>query len=109
MKRFKILQALKGRIFTGYITKKDGSARNVWGQCSDTYIDQKAKQVDLNNDQIRFFDYTINPETNKPNGFRIMKLENDLVIRSGNTLIEHHPKDIFFNLGSPRINNDWGI
>ena len=96
MKRFKILQALKGRIFTGYITKKDGSVRNVWGQCSDTYIDQKAKQVDLNNDQIRFFDYTINPETNKPNGFRIMKLaENDFSIKSGNTTIEQKDKKTY--------------
>jgi len=89
MERFRILQALKGRIFTGYITKKDGTVRNVWGQSSDTYIDQKAKQVDLNNDQIRFFDYTINPETNKPNGFRILKAENNFSIKSGQTIVEN--------------------
>lgn len=88
MKRFQILQALKGRIFTGYITKEDGTVRNVWGQSSDTYIDQTAKQVDLNHDQIRFFDYTINPETNKPNGFRILKAENNFIIKSGKTIVE---------------------
>ena len=89
MKRFQILQALKGRIFTGYITKEDGTVRNVWGQSSDTYTDQTAKQVDLNLNQIRFFDYTINSETNKPNGFRILKAENNFSIKSGNTIVEN--------------------
>ena len=90
MKRFQILQALKGRIFTGYITKEDGTVRNVWGQSSDTYTDQTAKQVDLNHNQIRFFDYTINSETNKPNGFRILKAENNFSIKSGNTIVENN-------------------
>ena len=95
MKRFKILQALKGRIFTGYIAKKDGSVRDVWGQFSDTYIDDHAKQVDLNHDQIRFFDYTINPETNKPNGFRILKAESNFSIKSGLTTIEQKDGDSY--------------
>ena len=85
MKRFKILKALKGRIFSGYIIKSDGSVRNVWGQFSDKYEDMSKHYTDLQNDQIRFFDYTINPETEKPNGFRIMKAENTFSLKSGNT------------------------
>ena len=33
------------------------------------------------------FLFTINPETNKPNGFRILKAENDFGNKSGNTTI----------------------
>ncbi len=102
MKRFQILQALKGRIFTGYITKKDGSVRNVWGQCSDTYIDQKAKQVDLNNDQIRFFDYTI--EDDKPKGFRIFKSNNNFIFKSGKTTIVNNDGQLTID-----HHNDWRI
>ena len=52
MIRFEVLQALRGRIFTGYITKEDGTVRNIWGQFSDKYTNQKAKQVDLENDHF---------------------------------------------------------
>ena len=87
MIRFEVLQALKGRIFTGYITKEDGTVRNIWGQFSDKYTNQKAKQVDLENDQIRVFDYTI--EDDKPKGFRIFKPNNNFSIKSGNTTVEN--------------------
>ena len=36
---------------------------------------QKTKQVDLENDQIRVFDYTL--EDDKPKGFRIFKPKNN--------------------------------